>query len=35
MNAISPGLTHAARLDRLAQVAVNVGLGWRRGRSWC
>ena len=32
MNAISPGLTHAARLDLLAQVAVNVGLGLAPGQ---
>ena len=32
MNAIAPLMTHAARLDRLAQVAVNVGLGLRHGQ---
>ena len=32
MNAISPPMTHEARLDRLAQVAVNVGLGLRHGQ---
>jgi len=32
MNAISSPMTHEARLDRLAQVAVNVGLGLRHGQ---
>ena len=32
MNAIAPPMTHEARLDRLAQVAVNVGLGLAPGQ---
>ena len=32
MNAITPIMTHEARLDRLAQVAVNVGLGLAHGQ---
>ena len=32
MNAISPLLTHEARLDRLAEVAVKVGLGLAPGQ---
>jgi aminopeptidase len=32
MNAITPLMTLEARLDRLAQVAVNVGLGLRAGQ---
>ncbi len=32
MNAMPPALTHAARLDRFAEVAVRVGLGVRPGQ---
>jgi aminopeptidase len=32
MNAVAPLMSHAARLDRLAQVAVNVGLGLAPGQ---
>ena len=32
MDAMPPSMTHEARLDRLAQVAVNVGLGLEPGQ---